>query len=39
VFSTTPTDLKWGGFAKDVKLRPTSKYQFAISGAKKLTLW
>ena len=24
---------------KDVKLRPTNKYQFAMSGSKKLTLW
>ncbi len=24
---------------KDVKLRPTSKYQFAMSGSKKLVLW
>lgn len=38
-FSTQPSDVKWGGYVKDVKLRPTNKYQFAISGAKKLTLW
>lgn len=31
--------LQWGGFVKDVKLRPTAKYQFAIAGSKKLTLW
>jgi hypothetical protein len=24
---------------KDIKLRDTDKYQFALSGSKKLTLW
>jgi len=24
---------------KDIKLRPTTKYQFAMSGSKKLNLW
>ncbi len=39
VYAEGPKCLQWGGFVKDVKLRPTSKYQFAICGAKKLTLW
>jgi len=29
----------WGGYVKDIKLRDTGKYQFAVSGSKKLTLW
>jgi hypothetical protein len=26
VFAEAPRFIKWGGFVKDVKLRPTSKY-------------
>lgn len=39
VFATQATCLKWGGYVKDVKLRPTARYQFAMAGAKKLTVW
>lgn len=39
VFSQAPLCLAWGGYAKDYKLRPTTDYQFAIAGVKKLTLW
>lgn len=39
IMAEAPRSLKWGGYVKDIKLRPTSKYQFAISGSKKLTLW
>lgn len=38
VLSSPPTCASWGGFVKDVKLRPTSSYQFATSG-NKLMLW
>jgi hypothetical protein len=34
-----PKCAVWGGFVKDVKLRATARYQFAISGSKKLTVW
>lgn len=39
VYTEAPKCIKWGGYQKDIKLRPTQKYQFAISGAKKLNLW
>jgi WD40 repeat protein len=39
VFANAVSCLKWGGYVKDVKLRPTAKYQFAMAGAKKLTIW
>lgn len=39
VFAQSPTSIAWGGFVKDVKLRPTTNYQFAMAGSKKLTLW
>ena len=29
----------FGGFVKDIKLRPTANYQFATAGAKKMALW
>lgn len=31
--------VSFGGFVKDIKLRNTTNYQFAIAGSKKLTLW
>ena len=39
VFAEAPRCVAWGGMVKDVKLRQTTNYQFAISGAKKMTLW
>jgi len=39
VYTEAPRCLKWGGYQKDIKLRNTSKYQFAMSGAKRLNLW
>lgn len=39
IFPDGITAISWGGFVKDIKLRNTSKYQFAIAGSKKLTLW
>lgn len=39
VFHEAPSCVAWGGMVKDVKLRLTTNYQFAISGAKKMTLW
>ena len=39
VFAEGPRCAAWGGMVKDINLRPTSNYQFAMSGAKKLTLW
>ena len=33
------TAVSFGGFQKDIKLRDTPNYQFAIAGSKKLTLW
>ena len=39
VLAEAPRCIKWGGFVKDIKLRATTKYQFAMSGSKKLTLW
>lgn len=39
VFAEAPKCIAWGGMVKDVKLRATQNYQFAISGAKKMTLW
>ena len=38
IFAEAPKYVKWGGFVKDIKLRPTSKYQFAMSGSKKLVI-
>ena len=35
----TPKCCAWGGFVKDVKLRPTANYQFALSGGRKMTMW
>lgn len=39
IYTEAPRCLKWGGFQKDIKLRNTAKYQFAMSGAKRLNLW
>jgi WD40 repeat protein len=39
VYSEAPRCLSWGGFVKDIKLRPTGSYQFATSGNKKLMIW
>ena len=39
IFPDGISTISWGGFVKDIKLRNTSNYQFAISGSKKLTLW
>ena len=39
IFPDGITSLTWGGFVKDIKLRDTTNYQFAIAGSKKLTLW
>jgi WD40 repeat protein len=39
IMTEAPRCIKWGGFVKDVKLRATGKYQFAVSGSKKLSLW
>lgn len=39
IFPDGITSLCWGGYVKDIKLRNTQNYQFAISGSKKLTLW
>jgi len=36
VFAEAPRCLSWGGFVKDIKMRPTAKYQFAMSASKKL---
>ena len=39
ILSDSPRCLKFGGMVKDLKLRPTTNYQFASSGSKKLLLW
>ena len=39
VFAQGPTCIAWGGMVKDIKLRPTKNYQFAMAGSKKMTLW
>jgi WD40 repeat protein len=39
IFPDGITAISWGGMCKDVKLRNTTNYQFAIAGSKKLTLW
>jgi hypothetical protein len=39
ILAEAPRCIKWGGYIKDIKLRATTKYQFAMSGSKKLTLW
>jgi WD40 repeat protein len=39
IFPDGISSLSWGGFVKDIKLRNTTNYQFAIAGSKKLTLW
>jgi len=39
IFPDGITAISWGGFVKDIKLRNTAQYQFAIAGSKKLTLW
>lgn len=39
IFAEAPKCIAWGGFVKDIKLRATTNYQFAISGAKKMTMW
>ena len=38
IFAEAPKFIRWGGFVKDVKLRPTTKYQLALSGSKKLVM-
>jgi hypothetical protein len=39
IFPDGISAISFGGFVKDIKLRNTSNYQFAIAGSKKLTLW
>ena len=39
IFADSPKCAAWGGMVKDIKLRPTANYQFAVAGAKKMTLW
>ena len=39
VLSEAPSCASWGGFVKDVKLRATTNYQFAMSGGRKLVMW
>jgi WD40 repeat protein len=39
IFPDGISSVCFGGFVKDIKLRNTDKYQFAIAGSKKLTLW
>jgi WD40 repeat protein len=39
ILSEAPNCICFGGFVKDVKLRPTGSYQFATSGNKKLMIW
>ena len=39
VFTEAPRCLAWGGMVKDVKLRLTQNYQFAVSGARRMTIW
>ena len=38
ILSEPPVCISWGGFVKDVKLRPTGSYQFVSSG-NKLLIW
>jgi WD40 repeat protein len=39
IFPDGISSICWGGYVKDIKLRNTDRYQFAIAGSKKLTLW
>jgi len=39
IFAQSARSIAWGGFCKDIKLRATTNYQFAMAGSKKLTLW
>lgn len=39
IFPTSIISTKFGGFAKDVKLRATNNYQFATAGGKRLAIW
>ena len=39
LFNQSVTCAKFGGFAKDIKLRATSRYQFGAAGPKKLSVW
>lgn len=39
LLSESPSCISFGGFIKDVKLRPTTNYQIATSGSKKLMIW
>lgn len=39
IYTEAPRCIKWGGYTKDIKLRNTASYQFAMSGAKKLNIW
>ena len=39
IYPTGVSCAKFGGFTKDIKLRPTNKYQFAVSGGKRLAVW
>jgi WD40 repeat protein len=39
IYTEAPRCIKWGGYTKDIKLRNTANYQFAMSGAKKLNIW
>ncbi len=39
IYPAAITCAKFGGFTKDIKLRATSRYQFAAAGDKKLAVW
>eukprot|EP00826_Nyctotherus_ovalis_P020852 TRINITY_DN1661_c0_g3_i2.p1 TRINITY_DN1661_c0_g3~~TRINITY_DN1661_c0_g3_i2.p1 ORF type:complete len:625 (-),score=159.27 TRINITY_DN1661_c0_g3_i2:71-1945(-) len=39
IYTTGVTCARFGGFVKDIKLRATSKYQFAVAGGKRLAVW
>ena len=39
IYPSSVTCARFGGFTKDVKLRATSKYQFAATGSKRLAIW
>ncbi|EGR30971.1 WD40 repeat protein [Ichthyophthirius multifiliis] len=39
IFPEKITTMRWGGYAKDIKLRDTAKYQFATAGNKQICLW
>lgn len=39
IFPNSISCAKFGGFAKDIKMRATAKYQFATAGSKRLAMW